>query len=100
VARDLHESVKRGDISGMSFGFRMRKASWNASNTERTLHDVELLEISPTAFPAYRDTSVSARSLGLPSDSEAVVYSGIVEAPISDEEKMRLQLRVALLSRL
>lgn len=69
VANDLYESVKRKDIEGNSFGFKVRSDVWSKVEQEgkeimkRTLTDVKLIEISPTPFPAYSDTEVDCRSL-------------------------------------
>jgi HK97 family phage prohead protease len=60
------EAVRRGDISAMSFGFIVEKNgdSWTPDHTQRTLHDVRLLEVSPvTGWPAYAATSASVRTL-------------------------------------
>ena len=63
--RDLAELVGRGDIRGASFGFRTIDDKWETKDGEdhRTLLRVELVEVGPTAFPAYPDTSVAMRSL-------------------------------------
>lgn len=66
--RDLAVSVKRGDVSGMSFGFYVPKGgdSWNADYTQRTIREIALSEVSPvTGFPAYRATTASVRALPL-----------------------------------
>lgn len=63
--KDAIESIKRGDVDGVSFGFRVRKDEWDETdpkNIVRTLIDVDLIEISPTPFPAYPSTSASVRS--------------------------------------
>lgn len=64
-ARDLVESIRRGDINGMSFGFRVKRDDWNQEGLEtvRTLKDVELLDVSPVTYPAYPQTDVAMRSL-------------------------------------
>ncbi len=65
--RNLHASVKRGDISEVSFGFNVAPNGdrWEqrGGTARRTLLDINLLEISPVTFPAYNTTSVQARSL-------------------------------------
>lgn len=64
--KDALESIKRGDTDGVSFGFRTKKDAWDESdekNIVRTLIDVDLIEISPTPFPAYPQTNVGVRSL-------------------------------------
>ena len=63
-AMNVYERVKRGDISQCSFGFRVRKESREstpAGETVYTLEDVDLLEVSVVAFPAYKKTSATAR---------------------------------------
>lgn len=62
--RDALELARRGDLGGMSFGFRVAPGGerWNASRTERTLTDIDLVEISVvSSFPAYQGTTVAAR---------------------------------------
>lgn len=63
--RDLWTLVERGDVSGMSFGFRVTKQDWDETGDlpVRTIHEVELFEVSAVAFPAYDDTSLAVRSL-------------------------------------
>lgn len=65
LGNDAYETIKRGDVDGVSFGFRMIKQEWDENDTEnivRTILKAKLLEISPVAFPAYPDSNVSARS--------------------------------------
>jgi HK97 family phage prohead protease len=63
--RDLAVSLTRGDISGMSFGFRVKSDEWDesASIPLRTIRSVELFEVSAVAFPAYEGTELALRSL-------------------------------------
>jgi len=64
--RDAEIAVRRKDVDGVSFGFNVNKDEWDRSNEKgpiRTLVDVNLIEISPTPFPAYPATSVNARSV-------------------------------------
>lgn len=65
LGNDTYETVKRGDVDGVSFGFQMVKEEWDESdpdNVVRSVTKARLLEISPVAFPAYPDSQVSARS--------------------------------------
>lgn len=67
-ANDLAESMSRGDISQMSFGFTTRADSWPEKDTEtglpiRQLDDVGLFDVSAVAYPAYPDTTAEVRSL-------------------------------------
>lgn len=67
AARDLIESIERGDITQQSFGFRVAPGgdSWSenkAGEQIRTLLEIdELFDVSPVTFPAYPETSIEAR---------------------------------------
>lgn len=63
--RDLAVLIERGDVTGMSFGFCTRKQEWDETvdPPKRTILDVDLLEVTITAFPAYPDTEVGLRTL-------------------------------------
>ncbi len=62
---DLWELVERGDVNSMSFGFRVLKETWDETVDPplRTVHEVELMEVSAVAWPAYEDTELGKRSL-------------------------------------
>tara|TARA_R110002020_G_scaffold53905_8_gene150478 strand:+ start:14580 stop:15230 length:651 start_codon:yes stop_codon:yes gene_type:complete len=62
---DLWELVERGDVSGMSFGFRATKQEWDDTGDlpHRTILEAELFEVTATPIPAYEDTSLGKRSL-------------------------------------
>lgn len=64
-ARDLLVSIDRGDVSGMSFGFRVVKQEWDESGDilKRKITEVELFDVSPVTFPAYTQTDVALRSV-------------------------------------
>jgi HK97 family phage prohead protease len=65
-ARDAAITISRGDVVNMSFGFNVKKQSWNESDSQnvvRTLEEVDLQEISPCTFPAYPQSSVAIRSM-------------------------------------
>lgn len=63
--RDLAVQLERGDITGMSFGFRVTKEEWDETGEMpvRTIKAVDLFEVSAVAFPAYADTEIALRSL-------------------------------------
>lgn len=65
AGRDIMTSLERGDIDGMSFGFRTIEDKWETVKSEeiRTLLEVQLFDISVVTYPAYPDTSVAVRSL-------------------------------------
>jgi len=64
-AKAVHTAVKRGDLSGMSFAFKIPEGGdrWNKETRTREIIKIEkVYEISIVPFPAYPQTSVEARS--------------------------------------
>lgn len=65
-ARDLRELVRRRDVRGLSFGFKVREGGQRfikeGGFTIRELTDIDLREVSVVSLPAYQDTSVAIRS--------------------------------------
>ncbi|MFE4355111.1 HK97 family phage prohead protease [Kitasatospora sp. NPDC056800] len=60
AGRDLAESLRRGDISQSSFGFRVLDADWSLDTDGRdlrTIRDLALFDVSPVTYPAYLDTN-------------------------------------------
>jgi hypothetical protein len=65
TASDLAESIDRGDLDGVSFGFICKDDKWAAADDGdviRTVMAAELMEISPCSFAAYPANFVSVRS--------------------------------------
>ncbi len=63
-AVNLYERVKRGDVDQCSFGFEIIKEDTEFredGSVHWTIREVKLYEVSVVTFPAYEDTSVSAR---------------------------------------
>lgn len=64
LGNDTYESIKRGDVDGVSFGFRVEDDVVEEPDDDiplRTIKQAKLLEVSAVAFPAYPDSAVSAR---------------------------------------
>lgn len=65
AGRDAVASIKRGDVDSMSFGFDVLGDEWDQDEDGqliRTLTKIKLYEVSPVVFPAYPQTTVSART--------------------------------------
>ena len=63
-AVNLYERVKRGDVDQCSFGFDIVKEDTEVrddGSVHWTIREVKLYEVSVVTFPAYTETSVSAR---------------------------------------
>ena len=66
--------IERRDLTGVSIGFRAISENWVKGDSARgilparTIREAELLEVSLTPFPAYKDTDViTVRDRGLAS---------------------------------
>lgn len=69
AGRDTVESIRRGDLSGASIGFRIVEDKWTHGEDEkenkRELLKIDLLEVSPVTFPAYEQTKVGLREMAI-----------------------------------
>jgi len=71
AARDLHTSIGRGDMDQCSFSFKVVDGgqTWGEDKDSsgyfatREVSNVDLFDVSAVTYPAYEDTSVSAREL-------------------------------------
>lgn len=71
-AVSVHAMVERGEVDGSSVWFRVIRQEWTqpteSNGLERALRRItegELIETGPVVFPAFTQTSVTARSLAL-----------------------------------
>jgi len=66
-ADDIRILIERGDISGMSFAFRVAEDSWfedDEGNLIRTIHKFEeLFDVSVVTYPAYPQTDAAVRAI-------------------------------------
>ena len=68
TGRDTLEEVRRKDITGCSFAFRIAEEEWHETKQSgeitRTIIKIDrLFDVGPVTYPAYPDTTVAARSL-------------------------------------
>lgn len=75
---DATKSIRRGDVSGMSFAFAVhgdKGHQWKPPGADgvatRTILDADLYEVSPVTFPAYPATQVTVRSVTVPDWTES-----------------------------
>lgn len=74
-ANDVRELAARGDLSGMSIGFRPDKQTWSKlGNRDLRTHTSvgALIEISPVSVPAYGSTTAQLRSLDHITTTQAI----------------------------
>jgi HK97 family phage prohead protease len=78
-AKSYIETLQRGDVTGMSFGFIAAADEWDHKKNIRTLTEIaELPEVSIVPFPAYSatDVSVALRSKDSASNTPLIEISG------------------------
>lgn len=83
VGRDVAALTARGDVTGSSFGFRTLADEWHKDENDvvtRTLLQVDLVDVSPVARPAYPDTSAALRSLAEQTGLDLADVSAAAEA--------------------
>lgn len=89
-ARSLYSAIKRGDMDGMSFMFRIQDQEWLNLDSDcptRVIKKISIVhEVSVVNFPAYPQTSIDARD-----NSEETEYSPLEEArkALSEETDKR-----------
>lgn len=79
--------MKRGDLSKMSFAFRAVREEWDETGDTplRTIHEVELFDVSIVTDPAYEGTEIGLRSMSAARASQDT--SAI-------QRRMRMRLRL------
>jgi HK97 family phage prohead protease len=91
-ARDLMESIKRGDIDQMSFAFRVIRDRWTYNEDdldERELLEVALYDVAPVTYPFYEGTSIGI---------DKKQMDGLVKRARSGDDRARAEL-IALAER-
>lgn len=90
-ARALHSAVKRGDMDGMSFMFRIKSDEWRDVDSDvptRIVKEISIVhEVSVVNFPAYPQTSVNARSGSQESDTSPLEEARKAFSQESDRRK-------------
>lgn len=98
-ARSLYSAVERGDITGMSFMFRVDSDSWDDKESEHPTRHVrsisKVFEVSAVTFPAYEATSIQARGLSEALESAKTSLES-ARAEAREIERKRKQIQILL----
>ena len=96
-ARSLYSAVERGDISGMSFMFSVDKDAWDDPEGEHPTRHIrsigKVFEVSAVTFPAYSQTSITARGLSEALDSAKESLES-VRAERREIERRKQKIRI------
>jgi HK97 family phage prohead protease len=89
-ARALYSSVKRKDISGMSFAFTVKEENWKDRDKEVPLREVvkfdRIFEISALSTPQYQGADINARSETLDSADKQALDNALRSKETDDSE--------------
>jgi HK97 family phage prohead protease len=90
VGHDIYESVKRGDLNGMSFGFTVDSGddTWDYTRNvpHRRIHSIsKLMDVSVVSMPAYPDTEVNARALAALVECRSIPFPRDVLEEVEDD---------------
>ncbi len=104
-AKDLVQSIKRGDVDQMSFAFETISDDWHKEEGQivRELIKAKLYDVSPVTYPAYTQTSVSARSafagLGIEMEELGNAISRAQFGQATEADKTRIGAALKVLER-
>ena len=101
--KDVYLAVKDGTISGMSFGFRVAEDEWTEMRSALPKRKIKKIgyvqEVSVVTNPAYKSTSVYARSEeALDSDSKALDEARAQDKGSADAELELLKAKALAIS--
>ena len=96
-AKNLYSAVERGDIDGMSFMFTVDGDKWDdieSDHPTRTITKIsKVLEVSAVTFPAYEQTSISARGLDFAVDNAKSSLDSVkAEARAIEAKKQKIRI--------
>lgn len=92
-ASALYSAIERGDITGMSFMFVADGDRWEDLDSEKPTRHItsiaRVFEVSAVTFPAYAQTSITARGLAESLESGKASLESARAAKREDERRRR-----------
>lgn len=97
-ARALYSAVERGDISGMSFMFSVKRDEWDELESDHPTRRIKeigtVVEVSAVTFPAYEQTEIGTRCKTALDNARAALDSarekrGSVDTSALELEKLK-----------
>lgn len=94
-ARNLYSAIERGDITGMSFMFGIEDEEWEGLDTDYPTRHIKsistVVEVSAVTFPAYKDTSISARDKSAVETARLAVETARKEEVDTSSKQLELE---------
>lgn len=96
-ARALYSAVERSDLDGMSFMFSVDEDKWEGLETDHPTRTItklgKIFEVSAVTFPAYEQTSISARGLSdALENARASLESAKAEQRAIEAQKQKIRI--------
>ena len=99
-ARNLYSAIKRGDIDGMSFMFTVDGDSWDALESDHPTRHInkigKVFEVSAVTFPAYPETTISARAAETLESARATLESAKRSENDIEVERMKAMIKTKI----
>ena len=99
----MYSAVERGDVSGMSFSFRVKEQKWENLDTRYPTRRItkigKVYEVSVVNDPAYEETDISARDKEALESARAALDSARSKELESSKEAEVYKLRNEILSK-
>ena len=99
-ASALYSACERGDISGMSFAFIVGADAWEGLDSEKPTRRItkidRVLEVSAVTWPAYTQTTLSARDAQTLESARAALESAKAAADAETRSRKRKALKILL----
>lgn len=99
-ARNLYSAIKRGDIDGMSFMFTVDGDSWDALESDHPTRHInkigKVFEVSAVTFPAYSETSISARTAETLESARATLESAKRSGESIEVERLKAIIKTKI----
>lgn len=94
-ARNLYSAIERGDITGMSFMFGIDDEEWEDLDSDYPTRKIKsistVVEVSAVTFPAYEETSISARDKSAMDIARLAVDTARSEEVDTTSKKLELE---------
>ena len=99
-AKNLYSAIQRGDIDGMSFMFTVEADEWENLESDHPTRHIrkigKVFEVSAVTFPAYPETSISARNAQTLDNARAALDS----AKVANNEIEVLRMKALINSKI
>ena len=99
----MYSAVERGDISGMSFMFTIDADEWEDLESDYPTRKIKrigkVIEVSAVTFPAYEQTTISARSKEVLENARAALENArkIERSKSSEDDIDLLKLKIKMM---